>query len=246
MILSIKEIFLVVHRSHGLLIMEMGWWIYYSSGKRSTLISQTITIIHPWRKWYLCGKRSTLTVPIMMADGRWVQDRGKNCSVSTIHRQPKKDIQISVSKFPLPELVLDLSKRTTAKVDPNHGLWGFFRDKALPTPEERLQPWFVLFYLVHSVEHGVERLIGTEGGVGQPLMAAELRRKSWEDLQKLWCVCVLRKGISWRLRKSRGRDWSRGMVNRLSRVAAYCTCTCTCLLQKFPEMCLLQSAKPKL
>ena len=69
--------------------------------------------------------------------GRWVRDRSKNRGVSAIHRQPKKDIQISVSKFPLPEPVLDASKRTAVKVDPDHGLWGFFRDKiALPTPEE--------------------------------------------------------------------------------------------------------------
>ncbi|CAZ85308.1 unnamed protein product [Tuber melanosporum] len=102
---------------------------------------------------------------------RWVRDRNKNRGVSAIHRQPKKGIQISVSNVPLPEPVLDASKRTPVKVNPDHGLWGFFREKkALPTPEE-------------DHKHG------------RPWTAAELRRKSWEDLQKLWWVCVKERNI---------------------------------------------------
>ncbi|RPA98164.1 MRP-L47-domain-containing protein [Choiromyces venosus 120613-1] len=103
--------------------------------------------------------------------GRWVRDRNKNRGVSAIHRQPKKNIQISVSNVPLPEPVLDPSKRTAVNVNPEHGLWGFFRGKnALPTPEE-------------DHKHG------------RPWTAAELRRKSWEDLQKLWWVCVKERNI---------------------------------------------------
>ncbi|PWW79446.1 MRP-L47-domain-containing protein [Tuber magnatum] len=103
--------------------------------------------------------------------GRWVRDRNKNRGVSAIHRQPKEDIQISVSKVPLPEPVLDASKRTAVKVSPDHGLWGFFREKkALPTPEE-------------DHKHG------------RPWTVAELRQKSWEDLQKLWWVCVKERNI---------------------------------------------------
>lgn len=97
--------------------------------------------------------------------GRWVRDRSKNRGVSAIHRQPKKDIQISVSKFPLPEPVLDASKRTAAKVDPDHGLWGFFRDKkALPTPEEDHKHGLFCSTLSIVLNMVVGRLIGTEGG----------------------------------------------------------------------------------
>lgn len=37
----------------------------------------------------------------------------------------------------MPEPELDMSKHEKVKVDPKHGLWGFFLDKkALPTPDE--------------------------------------------------------------------------------------------------------------
>lgn len=44
----------------------------------------------------------------------------------------------AMSKQPLPQPVLDPSKRTKIQVDPNHGLWGFFNKdrKALSTPQE--------------------------------------------------------------------------------------------------------------
>ncbi|ORY63146.1 mitochondrial 39-S ribosomal protein L47 (MRP-L47)-domain-containing protein, partial [Pseudomassariella vexata] len=53
------------------------------------------------------------------------------------------------------------------KVDPNHGLWDFFyeKDKLLQTPEEDSQH-------------------------GRAWTVEELRHKSWDDLHKLWYVCV--------------------------------------------------------
>ena len=43
-----------------------------------------------------------------------------------------------MAKEPLPQPVLDPARRSKVKVDPNHGLWGFFnKDKrSLTTPEQ--------------------------------------------------------------------------------------------------------------
>lgn len=53
------------------------------------------------------------------------------------------------------------------KTDPNHGLWDFFlvKDKAVPLPEEM-------------------------GEHGRSWTVEECRHKSWEDLHKLWWICV--------------------------------------------------------
>ena len=48
---------------------------------------------------------------------------------------------VGMSKQPLPQPVLDPSKRSKIEVDPNHGLWGFFNKdrKALTPPGAELQ-----------------------------------------------------------------------------------------------------------
>ena len=48
---------------------------------------------------------------------------------------------LGMSKQPLPQPVLDPSKRSKIEVDPNHGLWGFFNKdrKALTPPGADLQ-----------------------------------------------------------------------------------------------------------
>lgn len=68
------------------------------------------------------------------------------------------------------------------KVDPNHGLWGFFyaKDKLLLTPDE-------------SAEHG------------RGWTVEELRKKSWDDLHKLWWVCVKEQNRLMTARKERDR-----------------------------------------
>ncbi|MCJ1341351.1 54S ribosomal protein L4 mitochondrial [Bachmanniomyces sp. S44760] len=93
------------------------------------------------------------------------RDRNKNRGVSALRRTGLKK-PLSMSKEPLPQPVLDPAKRSKIQVDPNHGLWGFFKDKkALSTPEE-------------DYAHG------------RPWSVEELRQKSWEDLHSLWWVCV--------------------------------------------------------
>ncbi|KAF8429532.1 50S ribosomal protein L4 [Tirmania nivea] len=108
--------------------------------------------------------------PTLEARARTTRDNNRNRGVSAIHRKYPKD-PLSVSKVPLPEPVAPEEKRPVT-VDSDHGLYGFFTKggKVLPTPEE-------------DVEHG------------RAWSVEELRRKSWEDLHKLWWLCVKERNI---------------------------------------------------
>jgi large subunit ribosomal protein L47 len=55
---------------------------------------------------------------------------------------------------------------TKLQGDPDHGLWGFFRDKKLLREPEELY------------RHG------------RPWAVPELRKRTWQDLHNLWWVCV--------------------------------------------------------
>ena len=80
--ISMKEIFGVVDRLHGLLGMDIrGWWKYYSGGERPTLTRQIMMVGHHSRmplrmgmrelwKYYSGEKRSTPTGQIMTAEHR--------------------------------------------------------------------------------------------------------------------------------------------------------------------------------
>lgn len=63
--------------------------------------------------------------------------------------------------------VLDPGKRSKVQVDDDHGLWQFFgEDRKLLTPPEE------------------------DSLHGRAWTVQELRQKSWEDLHRLWWVCV--------------------------------------------------------
>ncbi|KAA8901700.1 mitochondrial 39-S ribosomal protein L47 (MRP-L47)-domain-containing protein [Sphaerosporella brunnea] len=98
---------------------------------------------------------------------RITRDRNPNRGVSPLRHQAAKE-PLSTEKYPLPVPAPVTSKIVT---DPDHGLWGFFRDKQpLPTPEE-------------------------DHAHGRHWTVAELRNKSWEDLHRLWWTCVKERNI---------------------------------------------------
>lgn len=71
------------------------------------------------------------------ASKSYPRDRNPNRGVSALRRTGLRQ-PVSISKEPLPQPVLDPSKRSKVAVDETHGLWGFFNsDKAaLATPEQ--------------------------------------------------------------------------------------------------------------
>ena len=88
--------------------------------------------------------------------------------ISAIRRTGlNKKIKLSVDLKNLPKPVLDPQRRSTVQVDEDHGLWEFFHTSRTPlqNPEQ-----------LHA--HG-------RGWTVQ-----ELRSKSWDDLHRLWWMCV--------------------------------------------------------
>ncbi|RYO77042.1 hypothetical protein DL766_006876 [Monosporascus sp. MC13-8B] len=93
------------------------------------------------------------------------RDNNRLRGLSSIYRSgPRFRMNVRKDEVPMPA---DYNPAADVQVDPKHGLWQFFygRDKLLLTPEE-------------DAEHG------------RGWTVEELRHKSWEDLHKLWWVCV--------------------------------------------------------
>lgn len=96
------------------------------------------------------------------------KDHNRNRGVSALRRTGLgKKQRLSVKLENLPKPVLDPAKRTPIEVDDDHGLWDFFPQdkKAMATPEEM-------------------------NAHGRAWTVAELRNKDWDDLHRLWWVCL--------------------------------------------------------
>ncbi|KAI0098222.1 mitochondrial 39-S ribosomal protein L47 (MRP-L47)-domain-containing protein [Nemania sp. FL0031] len=106
------------------------------------------------------------------------RDNNRFRGLSSIHRSGLRwRMNIDKSQTPQPA-----KYKPKVQVDPNHGLWDFFyaKDKLLLTPDE-------------STEHG------------RAWTVEELRHKSWDDMHKLWWVCVKEQNRLATARKERRR-----------------------------------------
>lgn len=84
---------------------------------------------------------------------------------SALRRTGLKKQRLSVSHEPIPQPRLE--GRSAVEVDENHGLWGFFtKDKEVLEPPTTI------------VAHG------------RAWTVPELRMRDWDDLHRLWWVCV--------------------------------------------------------
>ncbi|KAI1744143.1 mitochondrial 39-S ribosomal protein L47 (MRP-L47)-domain-containing protein [Xylaria scruposa] len=106
------------------------------------------------------------------------RDNNRFRGLSSIYRSGTR-FRMNIDKSEIPQ---PAKYKPEVEVDPNHGLWDFFysKDKALLTPEE-------------DAEHG------------RGWVVEELRHKSWEDLHRLWWVCVKEQNRLVTARKERSR-----------------------------------------
>ncbi|TGJ79098.1 hypothetical protein E0Z10_g9666 [Xylaria hypoxylon] len=106
------------------------------------------------------------------------RDNNRLRGLSTIYRSGTR-FRMNIDKSEAPQ---PANYKPKVKVDPKHGLWDFFfsKDKLLLTPDE-------------SAEHG------------RGWTVEELRHKSWDDLHKLWWVCVKEQNRLVTARKEKSR-----------------------------------------
>jgi len=110
------------------------------------------------------------------------RDYSKKRGESAIRRTGTR-WRLSMSDEPLPRPV-PKEALPPIETDPNHGLWEFFYDrkKIVQTPEQ-------------------------DAAHGRAWTVEELRHKSWEDLHKLWWVCVKERNriatANWERRKQK-------------------------------------------
>ncbi|KAK5118452.1 hypothetical protein LTR62_002966 [Meristemomyces frigidus] len=103
------------------------------------------------------------------------KDGNRNRGVSALrHTGIGKKQYLRVKPSDLPEPVLDPLKRTRVEVDENHPLWDFF-------------------YPTRDPDHLKRELIQSPDSInahGRGWTVPELRLKDWDDLHRLWWVCV--------------------------------------------------------
>ncbi|KAI1180742.1 mitochondrial 39-S ribosomal protein L47 (MRP-L47)-domain-containing protein [Nemania sp. FL0916] len=154
--------------------------------------------IRPSISWLAAAKRSFPSINATPATVAPISSSQKCCFSSTPecnNRRPRRDnnrlrglsslyrsgtrFRMNIDKSELPQ---PAKFKPKIKVNPNHGLWDFFyeRNKLLLTPDE-------------SSEHG------------RGWTVEELRHKSWEDLHKLWWVCIKEQNRIATARNERGR-----------------------------------------
>ncbi|KAI8624491.1 mitochondrial 39-S ribosomal protein L47 (MRP-L47)-domain-containing protein [Xylariaceae sp. FL1651] len=106
------------------------------------------------------------------------RDANRLRGLSSIYRSGTR-FRMNIDKSQAPQ---PANYKPKVDVDPNHGLWDFFysKDKLLLTPDE-------------DTEHG------------RGWTVEELRHKSWEDLHKLWWVCIKEQNRISTARKERSR-----------------------------------------
>ncbi|PNS18710.1 hypothetical protein CAC42_5249 [Sphaceloma murrayae] len=101
------------------------------------------------------------------------RETNKKRGLSALKRSGlRKGQTLSVKLENLPQPVLDPAERSRIDVDPEHGLYKFFRspDRSMSQPDQ----------------------IGEHG---RAWTVQELRKKGWEDLHALWWTCVYERNL---------------------------------------------------
>ncbi|KAI1775254.1 MRP-L47-domain-containing protein [Hypoxylon cercidicola] len=130
----------------------------------------------------ILSTRATQSCPFSSTPERSMRrprrDNNRLRGLSSIYRSgPRFRMNIDKQEVPKPA-----EFKPKVDVDPEHGLWDFFysKDKLLLTPTE-------------DAEHG------------RGWTVEELRHKSWDDLHKLWWVCVKEQNRIATARKEKSR-----------------------------------------